>query len=137
MTIELRQATAADVPELGRILYEAFKDIAESHGFPPDFPNLEFAAGVTALLTQQESIYSLAAFDGATAKGSNHLEMWDEVAGIGPISVDLTSQGEGVGKTMMQDVIKHARANGFDRVRLLQDVFNMRRWRCTRRWGSM
>lgn len=126
MTLELRQATAADVPQLGHILYEAFKDIAESHGFPPDFPSEEFAASVTGLLTQQEGIYSIAAFDGATPKGSNHLELWDEVAGIGPISVDLASQGAGIGKTMMQDVIRHARESGFERVRLLQDAFNMR-----------
>jgi ribosomal protein S18 acetylase RimI-like enzyme len=126
MTIELRQATAADVPELGRIVYEAFKDIAESHGFPPDFPSVEFANGVTGLLIQQEQVYSIAAVDGDAPKGSNHLEMWDDVAGIGPISVDLSAQGGGIGKTLMEDVIKHARESGFDRIRLMQDSFNMR-----------
>src|SRR5262245_58453139 len=99
MTIELRQATAADVPEMGRVLYEAFKDIAESHGFPPDFPNVEFATAVSGLLVQQESIYSIAALDGRALCGSNHLELWDEVGGIGPISVDLTAQGSGIGRT--------------------------------------
>ncbi len=126
MTIELRQPTAADVPELGRILYEAFKDIAESHGFPPDFPSVEFAIGVSGLLVQQETVYSMAAFEGGAARGSNHLELWDEVAGIGPISVDLTTQGGGIGKTMMEHAIAYARENGFDRVRLMQDAFNMR-----------
>jgi predicted N-acetyltransferase YhbS len=126
MTIELRQATAADAPELGRIVYDAFKDIAESHGFPPDFPNVEFATGVTGLLVQQEQVYSIAACDSGASKGSIHLEMWDEVAGIGPVSVDLGAQGSGIGKTMMEDVIKHARASGFDRIRLMQDAFNMR-----------
>jgi ribosomal protein S18 acetylase RimI-like enzyme len=126
MTLELRQATAADVPELGRILYEAFRDIAESHGFPPDFPNVEFAIGVSGLLVQQETVYSMAALDGGALRGSNHLEMWDEVAGIGPISVDLTAQGGGVGRTMMEHAIAHARESGFDRVRLMQDAFNMR-----------
>jgi ribosomal protein S18 acetylase RimI-like enzyme len=126
MPIELRQPTAADVPEIGRILYDAFKDIAESHGFPSDFPNVEFAIGVSGLLVQQETVYSMAAFEGGAAKGSNHLELWDEVAGIGPISVDLTAQGAGVGKTMMEHAIAHARENGFDRVRLMQDAFNMR-----------
>jgi predicted N-acetyltransferase YhbS len=117
---------AADVPELGRILYEAFRDIAESHGFPPDFPSIEVAIGVSGLLVQQETVYSIAASEGAALRGSNHLEMWDEVAGIGPISVDLTAQGSGIGRTMMQHAIDHARESGFDRVRLLQDAFNMR-----------
>jgi predicted N-acetyltransferase YhbS len=126
MTIELRQATASDVPEMGRILYEAFRDIAESHGFPPDFPNEQFATGVSGLLVQQESIYSIAAVEGGTIRGSNHLELWDEVAGIGPISVDLAAQGGGIGRTMMQHAIAHARESGFERVRLMQDAFNMR-----------
>jgi ribosomal protein S18 acetylase RimI-like enzyme len=126
MTIELRQATAADVPAMGVILYDAFKDIAESHGFPPDFPNVEFATAVSGLLVQQENIYSITAIEGGTVRGSNHLELWDEVGGIGPISVDLTAQGSGVGRTMMQHAIDHARQSGFDRVRLMQDAFNMR-----------
>jgi predicted N-acetyltransferase YhbS len=126
MSIELRQATAADVPELGRILFEAFKDIAESHGFPPDMPTVDFATLVCGLLVQQEQVYSIAAHEDGAARGSNHLELWDEVAGIGPISVDISAQGGGIGKTMMLDVIKHARASGFERVRLLQDAFNMR-----------
>ena len=126
MTIELRQATAADVPEMGRIVYEAFTDIAESHGFPPDFPSIEFAVGVSGLLVQQENIYSIAAVDGGTLRGSNHLDLWDEVGGIGPISVDLSAQGGGVGRTLMQHALDHARESGFDRVRLMQDAFNMR-----------
>jgi N-acetylglutamate synthase-like GNAT family acetyltransferase len=126
MTVELRQATAGDVPAMGRILYDAFKDIAESHGFPPDFPNAEIATGVSGLLVQQETVYSIAAREGGALRGSNHLELWDEVGGIGPISVDLTAQGGGIGRTMMQHAIDHARESGFDRVRLMQDAFNMR-----------
>jgi N-acetylglutamate synthase-like GNAT family acetyltransferase len=75
---------------------------------------------------QQEQVYSIGAFEDGAARGSNHLELWDEVAGIGPVSVDVASQGGGIGRTMMQDVIKHARSSGFDRIRLLQDAFNMR-----------
>ena len=37
MTIELRRPQPEHITELGRICYEAFRDIAESHGFPPDF----------------------------------------------------------------------------------------------------
>lgn len=126
MPIELRQATAADVPELGRICYEAFKDISESHGFPSDFATVEFAEQVVGLLVQQEDVYGVGAFEGDTPKGSNFINMWGNVAGIGPVSVDVTSQGQGVGKTTMEDVIAHARAQGYDMIRLCQDSFNMR-----------
>ena len=58
MTIELRRPQPEHIAELGRICYEAFKDIAESHGFPPDFDSVEFAQGVVGLLMQQETVYS-------------------------------------------------------------------------------
>ncbi len=126
MGIELRQARAEDVPELGRICYEAFKDISESHGFETDFPTVEFAQQVVGMLTAQEDVYGVGAYDGATPKGSNFLEMWDEVAGIGPVSVDVNAQGGGIGRKAMEHVVAHAHDRGFEMVRLCQDSFNMR-----------
>ncbi|HEY8173174.1 MAG TPA: GNAT family N-acetyltransferase, partial [Dehalococcoidia bacterium] len=126
MSIELRPVKPDDVPELGRICYEAFKDIAESHGFPPDFASVEFAQGVIGLLVQQEQVYSVAAFDGDAPRGSNYINMWGDVAGIGPISVDLAAQGAGIGRELMVDVIRSARGQGYEMIRLLQDSFNMR-----------
>ncbi len=125
MTIELRPALPEHVAELGRICYEAFKDISERHGFPTDFASVEFAQQVLGMLVQQEDVYGAAAFDSDAPKGSNFLEMWDEVAGLGPISVDLASQGQGIGRQLMQDVIAHGRSQGFEMVRLCQDSFNM------------
>ena len=126
MTIELRQARADDVPELGRICYEAFKDISERHGFPTDFPTVEFAQQVVGMLTAQEDVYGAGAFSGGAAKGSSFIEMWDEVAGIGPVSIDVNAQGEGLGRKTMEHVIAHGRAQGFEMIRLVQDSFNMR-----------
>ena len=126
MTIELRRPQPEHIAELGRICYEAFRDIAESHGFPPDFDSVEFAQGVLGLLMQQETAYSTAAFDGDAPRGSNFMNIWGDAAGIGPVSVDLTAQGEGVGKRLMQDALAHAKQQGIESVRLCQDSFNMR-----------
>jgi ribosomal protein S18 acetylase RimI-like enzyme len=126
MAIELRRPQPEDVAELGRICFEAFRDIAESHGFPPDFDSVEFAQGVIGLLMQQETVHSVAAFSDGVPRGSNFMNMWGDAAGIGPISVDLTSQGGGIGKQLMQDALDHAKKQNFDMVRLCQDSFNMR-----------
>lgn len=126
MSRELRRPKPEDVPELGRICYDAFRDIAESHGFPKDFASPEFAAGIVGLLLSQERVYTSAAYDGERPRGSNFINMWGDVAGIGPISVDLDAQGEGIGKRLMQDVIAHARGQGYEMIRLVQDSFNMR-----------
>ena len=126
MAVELRRPQPADIPELGRICYDAFRDIAESHGFPPDFPSVEFTQGIVGLLMQQEAVYAVGAFDGDAPRGSNFMNMWGDAAGIGPISVDLAAQGEGIGKRLMQDTLAHAKQRGIESVRLCQDSFNMR-----------
>ncbi|MEX0751195.1 MAG: GNAT family N-acetyltransferase [Dehalococcoidia bacterium] len=125
MPIELRPATSDHVPEMGRILYEAFYDIATRHGFPPDFPSTEFATQVAGLFVQIEDIYSVAAIDGGAVKGSNHITQFDDVAGVGPITVDVAAQGEGIGRQLMLDVMRNAREAGFEMIRLQQDAFNM------------
>ena len=126
MTIELRRPQPEHIAELGRICYEAFRDIAESHGFPPDFDSVAIAQGVVGLLMQQETVYTTAAFDGDAPRGSNFMNMWGDAAGIGPISVDLAAQGEGIGKRLMRDALDHATQQGIESVRLCQDSFNMR-----------
>ena len=125
MTAELRQARAEDVPDLGRICYEASRDLSDRHGFPTDFATVEFAQQVVGMLVAQEQAYSVAAYDGDTAKGSNFINMWGDVAGIGPISVDVGAQGEGLGRRLMDDVIATARNQGHEMIRLCQDSFNM------------
>jgi len=125
MSIELRATRPEDVPELGRICYEAFKDISDRHGFPSDFETVEFAQQIVGLLVQQEDVYGVGAFDGGAPKGSNYLNMWGDVAGVGPVSVDTGAQGQGIGRMMMQDVIKHGREHGYEMIRLCQDGFNM------------
>ena len=125
MAIELRQARAEDVPELGRICYEAFRDIHDRHGFPTDFPSVEFAQRVIGGQMQDEQFHSIAAFEDGVPKGSNFIGLHDEVGGIGPISVDLAAQGQGIGRRLMEDVIAAARAQGHEMIRLVQDSFNM------------
>ncbi len=125
MTIELRRPQQEHIAELGRICFEAFAGIADAHGFPRDFESVEFAEGIVGLLMQQETVYTVAAFDDGAPRGSNFLNMWGDSAGIGPISVDPKAQGEGIGRQMMQDAVDHAKNQGFEMVRLCQDSFNM------------
>jgi len=126
MSMSLRHAQPADIPELGRICYEAFKDISDQHGFPTDFPTVEFAQQVVGMLVQQEHVYSAVAVDGDVPKGSNFINMWSDVAGVGPVSVDVATQGSGVGRVLMEDGIAHARQQGYEMIRLCQDSFNVR-----------
>lgn len=43
MNVKIRPAAASDTEVCGRIIYDAFKGIADRHRFPPAFPSLEAA----------------------------------------------------------------------------------------------
>jgi ribosomal protein S18 acetylase RimI-like enzyme len=122
--IQLIEVKPQHVSELGRICYEAFKDIADRHGFPPDFPSVQFARFVIGTLVQRPDVYGVAALVDGELAGSNFLSLVDPVSGVGPITVDCAFQGRDIGRKLMQHVIDYARNNNIERVRLLQDAFN-------------
>lgn len=124
MEIELVPAAPEHVSELGRICFEAFKTFHERHRFPPDFPNAEIGAQVIGMLVERDDCYGVAALAGGRPVGSNFLWHMDEVAGVGPITVDPSYQGRKIGRALMEAVLRQARENGIAQVRLLQDGFN-------------
>ncbi len=48
--MNIRDASKADSQMCGRILYDTFRDLAERHNFPPDFPSAEAATGLASML---------------------------------------------------------------------------------------
>ncbi len=122
--VQLVPVEPQHIPELGRICHEAFKDIADRHGFAPDFPSVQVARKTISMLIEREDFYGVAVIVNGELAGSNYLSLTDPVAGVGPITVDCAFQGRDLGRALMQDVIDHARRNNIARVRLLQDAFN-------------
>jgi hypothetical protein len=61
MGVELRRAVGADAEVCSRIIYEAFKGIADRHGFAPAFPSLEVALRVANLFLGLPTMYGLVA----------------------------------------------------------------------------
>ena len=123
--IELRPPTPADAPELGRICFDAFKDVSESHGFESDFTSVEMAQNIVAGMVRDETVYGTAALVDGQLAGSNFVFKSDDAAGVGPVSVDPSRQGLGLGRRVMEDVLRYSSDSGFEMVRLVQDGFNM------------
>jgi predicted N-acetyltransferase YhbS len=126
MNLTLRPARPADADICARICFEAFKQIAEQHNFPPDFPNTDIAAGLMASLIANPVIYGVVAeFDGRVV-GSNFL--WENcvIAGVGPITVDPADQNSAVGRMLMSDVLARAAEQRFAGVRLVQAAYHQR-----------
>ena len=125
MAIELVPAEAQHAKELGSICFEAFKDLHDRGCGTRDFPTEEIAQQVLGMLVEREDFYSVSAIDDGRLVGSNFLSLMDPVAGVGPITVDLSYQGQGAGRILMQDVIEYAQRNNIEQVRLMQDSFNV------------
>ena len=119
----MRASTADDIEPCARILYDAFDGIGTQHGFPPDFPSLEEAQLLAELLVHGPAFGVVAEKDGRIV-GSNFLAASDSICGVGPISVDPSLQGSGIGRELMKAVME--RGKGAVGIRLVQDAFNCR-----------
>jgi GNAT superfamily N-acetyltransferase len=123
MEISIRPVAPGDAEACGRIIYEAFRGIAERHNFRPDFPSADAAAGFAERFIADPSVYGVVAESGGRVVGSNFISEWDAIRGVGPITIDPGAQARGTGRRLMEAVI--GRGRGAAGVRLVQDSFNV------------
>ncbi len=124
-SIRLVPAEPQHVSEIGGHCFEAFKGVQDRAGSPRDFPTVDLARQVLGMLVQRDDFYSVVALDDDRIVGSNFLSLMDPVAGVGPVTIDPSYQGQGIGRILMQDVIEYAQHNDIKQVRLMQDSFNV------------
>lgn len=124
--IAIREFEQRDVATCGRICYEAFRSLAEKHGFPPDFPDATVGAGVMEMLYNAPGFYGVVAEQDGTVLGSNWLDERNAISGIGPVTVDPEAQDAGIGRRLMDALIERSDARGFPGVRLAQVAYHAR-----------
>src|SRR5690349_16476106 len=81
-TVVIRRGNLEDVEACGRILYDAFADIAGRHNFPKDFPSVEFATRRIGSLITHPGIYPVVAERTGRIAGSNFLDERSTIVGI-------------------------------------------------------
>lgn len=123
--IQFRSARQDDADSLGKIAFDAFSKISKEHNFPPDFPSPQAGAELMRMMISRPHIFSVVAENGSIL-GSNFLWEGDEVAGVGPITVDPEVQDRSIGRMMMEEVIRRADARGKISVRLVQAAYHNR-----------
>jgi len=121
--VRVRAIEPTDVDAAARIAYEAFAGIAERHGFPADFPDVDAARGLVAAFTEHPSIWGVVAEQDGRVLGSNFLDERSAARGVGPLTVAPAAQGNGVGRRLMEAALHRAEGTSAG-VRLLQDTFN-------------
>jgi Acetyltransferases len=126
MNLIFRKAVVDDAEPLSTICYNAFKAISERHNFPYDFESSEAAIGLITMLLSRPDAYNIAAEIDGKLVASNFLWEGNDVAGVGPITVDPDVQNASIGKKLMEDVIKRSDDRGFLSVRLVQAAYHNR-----------
>jgi GNAT superfamily N-acetyltransferase len=122
MAIELRPAVADDIETCARIIFDAFKGVADHHGFPPAFPSIDVARRVATLLIGLPAIHSLVAVRKEGPAGLLFLDEGDPIRGVSIVAVDPAAQRHGIGRALMQAALERAR--GARGIRLVQEAFN-------------
>jgi predicted N-acetyltransferase YhbS len=125
MSCTLRKARVADAPAVGSVCYEAFRSISDAHNFPADFPSADHAAGLLGMLIAHPGFYAVVAERDGKIIGSNFMDERSQIAGIGPISVDPSSQNAGAGRMLMDDAVARAMEHKAG-VRLVQLAYHNR-----------
>src|SRR6516164_3849176 len=125
MEIAIRPAADADAEACGRICYEGFRVVTDRHGYPPVFASVEVATRRLGAFIANPSVFALIAElrgEGRIA-GFNFLSERDPIRAIGPIAVDPSLHGFGIGRRLMQAALDRAR--GAPSVRLVQESYNL------------
>ena len=126
MPITIRPATPADAASAGQICYDAFSTISRAHNFPPDLPTVELATAVITMIFSAPGFYCVIAEDNGRILGSNCTNEQSIIHGIGPITVDTSTQNRGVGRLLMHAALDRASSQHAAGVRLVQAGFHNR-----------
>ena len=99
--------------------------MTDRHGYPPVFPSVAIATRRLAAFIANPSVFALVAVMGDQARvaGFNFLSERDPIRAIGPIAVDPSLHGYGIGRRLMQVALDRAR--GAPSVRLVQESYNL------------
>jgi GNAT superfamily N-acetyltransferase len=124
--VVIRRAVPEDAAVSGQICYDAFSTINQAHGFPSDLPSPEIGIGLMSRLFSHPGFHCVIAEAGGRIMGSNCLDERSVIAGIGPITVDPSTQNRGVGRMLMQAVLDRCAERGSPGVRLVQMAFHNR-----------
>jgi GNAT superfamily N-acetyltransferase len=124
--VRVREATAVDAEELGRIFYDAFAVLAERHSFPTEPASPEFTRFRTAWMIEHAGFHSLVAERDGRPVASLFADERSPIAGIGPVTVDPAAQDRGLGRLLMERELERQRERGAPGVRLVQTAYHYR-----------
>lgn len=118
----IRNMTRADLDRAGEILFKAYTVGASKHGYAPRMQSAqEGTSWAWAMLRHGPGEILIAEVEDR-AVGICCLNPRGDLGGVGPVAVDPSFQGQGIGRQLMNALLK--RAEGLQSLRLFQEAFN-------------
>lgn len=124
MNLELVPATKEHIALLGDICHRAFSSLHDRFGIERDIPDTQIGEMIISQTVLRDDYTGVMAVLDGRIVGSNFLTFGDEVAGVGPITVDPEVQSRGIGRQLMQWAVDEARRLGIRQTRLFQEALN-------------
>lgn len=125
-SLAIRRATPADAEVCGKICFDAFGSIAAQHNFPTDVPASEHGSHLLNVLFSNPGFFCIVAESDGKIIGSNCLDERGTIAGLGPITIDPSSQNHSAGRQLMDAAMSRAAERKFSGVRLVQAAYHNR-----------
>jgi predicted N-acetyltransferase YhbS len=126
MTMKLRPVQRDDIQACGKVMYEAFTDIAHRHNFPPDFPNSAAAEGLLSDMLNAPAFDAFVAEDEGRILGSIFVSRRSQVGGISVLTIDPKVQNRGVGRRLLEHGREFLAEQGHTRQQIIQVGYHNR-----------
>ena len=124
--LRIRPATANDAEILGRIFFDSFESLATRHAFPIEPGSPEFTDFQMKSMVATDGIYGLVAECDGEIVGSGFQDERGAIVGVGPISVDPAAMDAGVGRALMEALLRRSEDRHVAGVRLVQTAYHYR-----------
>lgn len=122
LDLTIRPLMPADIPRAGEILHQAFNEVFAAHGYPAPISDLAAGRALVTAYRDYEPTGSFVALHEGRIVGSAFLHRRGDRVGVGPVTVDPSCQGRGVGRKLMERIIEEV--GDCTSIRLFQDAFN-------------
>lgn len=128
MSVTIRPIGQKDVETCGKIGYLAHKTISSAHGYPSEQPTEEFGIDLVKRLVDSPNSWGFVAERQGSILGSIFIHKFSPspVGVIGPLTVHPSSEGDGIGRLLMDAALNKAYKLNLERIRLVQSPSHIR-----------
>lgn len=124
--MKLRPVQMGDIQACGRVMYEAFTEIAQRHNFPPDFPNPAVAEGLLLDMLTAPAFDAFVAEEEGRILGSIFVSRRSQVGGISVLTIDPKAQNRAVGRQLLLHGMGFLVEQGHTRQQIIQVSYHNR-----------